>query len=112
MKKSNTADMEAMLAEIPDDRRTMAADILEELQFTKRLLKKLKRVIDERGVAELYPKGRALVLRESPAVRSYNQALQKFSLLYRQLENLLPKSVSNNSNELLDFIQAQNEASK
>ena len=109
MKKSNIEDI---LAEIPADRQAMAADIIEELKFTKIMMARLKKVIDERGVAELCPKGkgRTIVLRESPAVRGYTTALGKYSLLYRQLENLLPKSVSNNSNELLDFIQAQNEA--
>ena len=104
-KKSN---FDEILAAIPADRQLMAADILDELIFTKKLLAQLKKLIAERGVAEVYPKGRTMCLRESPAVKSYTSLLQKYSQLYRQLENLLPKSTSyNNNNPLLEFVQNQ-----
>lgn len=105
-KKSNEkTNLDEILAAIPEDRQAIAADIVDELKFLQKMLAQLKGIIRERGVVELYPKGKAVVLRESPAVRSLNQGLQKFSLLYKQLESLLPKSDSNNKDELTEFLQ-------
>lgn len=108
-KKSNKkTNLDEILAAIPEDRQAIAADIVDELKFLQKMLAQLKDIIQERGVVELYPKGKMIVLRESPAVRSLNQGLQKFSLLYKQLEGLLPKSDSSKYDELADFLQAQN----
>lgn len=110
--KATTRNLDAILAEIPDDRRAIGEEVVKELRFLQRVLAQLKKVIEERGVVEPFRKGRKTFLRESPAVKAYNTALTKFSLLYKQLEDLLPKSDYNNNNELIDFIQAPNSVSK
>lgn len=48
-------------------------------------------------------------LRESPALKSYNTTIQRYSLLYKQLTDLLPPPEvdSKKKNEVLDFITKQ-----
>lgn len=76
-------------------------DIIEELLFMKKTLKLLKDTIDKNGVVDYYHGN----MRESPAVKSYNQMIQRYGNLYKQLELMLPKEEKAAvTNALAEFI--------
>ncbi|CDB23735.1 uncharacterized protein BN706_00052 [Clostridium sp. CAG:557] len=47
-------------------------------------------------------------MRESPALKAYNTTIQRYSLLYKQLESMISKGLQENSeNELYKFINQE-----
>ena len=61
----------------------------------------------ENGTIEQFKQGKQDFLRESPALRSYNTTVQRYSLLYRQLCDLAGKTVeAEKSNPVYDFLKS------
>lgn len=91
---------------IPDNKQIIAKNIVKELVFITKTLDDLKEKIEADGTVELFEQGKQKFYRESPALKSYNTTIQRYSLLYKQLIDLLPKetAASNGDGELLDFI--------
>lgn len=95
---------------VPEEKRTIASNLVEELVFMTDTLEKLKEKIGEFGVVELFVQGKQSFLRENPAVKSYNSMIQRYSTLYKQLTDLLPKTTPvPPENELLEFIGGKDE---
>ena len=73
----------------------------------KETLDELKRQVRESGTVEEFHQGKQDFLRESPALKSYNTTIQRYSLLYRQLCDLAGKTVeAEKSNPVYDFIKS------
>ena len=66
----------------------------------------LKRKIKENGTEEEFIQGKQQFVRETPALKSYNTTVQRYSSLYKQLTDLMPKSVEvEKSNAVYDFLK-------
>ena len=66
----------------------------------------LKKQIKENGTIEHFEQGKQSFLRESPALKSYNMTIQRYSALYKQLTDLLPKEQeAEKAGRLYDFIK-------
>lgn len=95
-----------ILKNVPEEKRSMAKEIMKRLIFMKDVLNKLEQEIQERGVVDDFQNGKQHFLKESPAVKSYNQTIQRYGNLYKQLETMLPKEEKNAANEaLMSFIE-------
>lgn len=95
-----------ILKAIPEDKKYIGENLVSELKFMSATLADLKKQVTENGTVELFEQGKQKFTRESPALKSYNTTVQRYSLLYKQLTDLLPKTVeTKGSNELLDFIK-------
>lgn len=107
--KDISADMKKvkrLLKNIPEDRQPIAQGIFNELVFMQNTLEKLKEQIDEEGPVSLFKQGKQEFLREHPALKAYNTTVRRFSLLYKQLIDLLPPSAgTHQSDPLIDFIK-------
>lgn len=105
-----SADMKKvkkLLKDIPEERKPIADSIYKELVFMQNTLDKLKKQVDEEGPVSLFKQGKQEFLREHPALKAYNTTIQRFSLLYKQLIELLPPVDQQPQNDpLIDFIQA------
>jgi len=67
----------------------------------------LKIQVEEGGTVEMFKQGSQEFLRESPALKAYNTTVQRYSLLYKQLTELLPKEAQEGKeNALYEFIKA------
>lgn len=101
-----------MLKLIPDDRKAIAEKLIEEISFMSKTLKELKRTVTERGVVDNFKQGKQEFMRESPALKAYNTTIQRYSLLYKQLTDLLPKPevTDKAGDELLEFLKKQGAA--
>ncbi len=60
-------------------------------------LDELKQEINNSGVIDEMPQGSYSILREHPAVKTYNTTIQRYSTLYKQLSELYPKEESTNN---------------
>lgn len=77
--------------QIPENKKGVANSLIKELSFMAGTLEELKENITEHGAVEWFQNGKQEMWRESPALKSYNTTIQRYSLLYKQLCDLLPK---------------------
>ena len=106
-KKTMSSDFDQLIEKVPEDRKQIARNLVEELIFMRETLADLRKLIREKGTIEPFEQGRQSFLRESPALKSYNTTIQRYSLLYRQLCDLAGKTVeAEKSNPVYDFIKS------
>lgn len=95
-----------ILQKIPEDKQLIGKKLIEELSFIEGTLKTLKERIAADGVVEEFSQGKQNFLRESPALKAYNTTVQRYSVMYRQLTDLIGKSQeAEKSNAVYDFLK-------
>lgn len=104
MKKETSFD--DILRKIPDDKRYIGEKLVTELSFMEKTLERLRIQIGETGEVEHFQQGKQDFLRESPALKAYNTTVQRYSVMYRQLADLMGKSAeAEKSNAVYDFLK-------
>ena len=104
MKKSTSYNQ--MIKKIPEDKRYIGEKLIAELTFIETTLKNLRAQISESGEVEHFQQGKQDFLRESPALKAYNTTVQRYSVMYRQLTDLIGKSPeADKSNAVYDFLK-------
>lgn len=91
---------------IPDNQQPMARSIANELGFIMHTLDQLKDHVAEHGAIDLFKNGRQEMWRESPAMKTYNTTIQRYSVLTKQLLDLVPveQAKEKEVSAILDFI--------
>lgn len=98
--------LKRILKDIAKDRQPIAQSLYDELVFMEKTLIKLKEQIEEEGPTAMFKQGSQEFLREHPALKGYNTTIQRYSLLYKQITDLLPPVEKKQSNDpLLSFIK-------
>ena len=107
MKKGKKKDeIEKLVQLVQDDKRMIAERLAAELSFMDETLEQLKNAVRQRGAVDEFKQGKQEFLRESPALKAYNTTIQRYSLLSKQLVDLLPKQAQDNAETaLLDFLK-------
>ena len=95
-----------LAAMVPEDRRGVAEALADELQFMAATLADLKDHIREHGAVEWYQNGKQQHWRESPATKAYNAMIPRYAALYKQLCALLPEGVTDEGDELDEWLAA------
>lgn len=99
-------DFVKIIERIPEDKKPIGEKLVKELNFIERTLDRLRDQIEESGEVEHFQQGKQDFLRESPALKSYNTTVQRYSVMYRQLTELMSKSVEvDRSNAVYDFLK-------
>lgn len=80
-----------LFKDIDSNKRLTAKGLIEEASFMKATLQELKAMIDESGPIDEMPQGEYSILREHPALKSYNTMVQRYTNIINQLTNLHPK---------------------
>ena len=108
-KLKNMRKLKRLLKLVPVDRRAVAEKLIAEIAFMEDTLNGLRRHIEKNGAIDDFKQGQQEFDRESPAVKTYNTMIQRYSLIYRQLTDMLPKPepTDKGANELLEFIKKQ-----
>lgn len=105
-RKTIKKEYKEILEKIPEDKKVIGEKLVEELSFMEKTLASLKRLIEENGEMEHFQQGKQDFLRESPALKSYNTTVQRYSVMYRQLTDLIGKSQeAEKSNAVYDFLK-------
>lgn len=105
-RKRISTELKEILAKIPEDKKAIAGRLVDELIFMQSTLSELKEQIKDKGVIEEFKQGKQEFLRESPALKSYNATLARYSQLYKQLTEMLPKEQeAEKPNAVYDFIK-------
>ena len=99
-------DFNALLKKIPEDKRIIGEKLVVELSFLEETLNRLKEQITEDGELEHFQQGKQDFCREAPALKAYNTTVQRYSVMYRQLTDLMSKSVeAEKSNAVYEFLK-------
>lgn len=107
-RKTMKAEFREILEKIPDDKKVIGKKLIEELSFMEKTLASLKRQIEENGELERFQQGKQDFLRESPALKGYNTTVQRYSVMYRQLTDLMGKTQeAEKSNAVYDFLKEE-----
>ena len=107
-RKTMKAEFREILENIPDDKKVIGKKLIEELSFMEKTLASLKRQIEENGELEHFQQGKQDFLRESPALKGYNTTVQRYSVMYRQLTDLMGKTQeAEKSNAVYDFLKEE-----
>lgn len=107
-RKTMKAEFWEILEKIPDDKKVIGKKLIEELSFMEKTLASLKRQIEENGELEHFQQGKQDFLRESPALKGYNTTVQRYSVMYRQLTDLMGKTQeAEKSNAVYDFLKEE-----
>lgn len=93
--------------DLPPEKRAIALNLLHETIFMKRTLNRLKDQIIEEGEVEHFVQGSQSFLRESPALKAYNTTVQRFSVMMRQLAELIDRNAAapDLNNAVYDFLK-------
>ena len=99
-------DFNDILQKLPEDKKPIGEKLVKELAFMEKTLERLKAQIAETGEVEHFVQGKQDFLRESPALKAYNTTVQRYSVMYRQLTDLMGKSPeAEKSNAVYDFLK-------
>lgn len=105
IRRAETRKLNKLVKAVPEDKQTVAQSLTRELVFMAGTLEDLRAFVDENGAVDNFKNGRQEMLRESPALKSYSTLIQRYSLLYKQLCDLLPKEVAKQAeDELMNFL--------
>ena len=106
MTKEKTNELYELTKQVPEEKRQIAANLVEEIIFLYDTMGNLKEQIQKHGTVELFEQGKQRFMRESPAMKSYTTAVQRYGALYKQLTDLMPKTApAPPESELMSFIQ-------
>ncbi len=105
----NIEELEKLILLMAQEKQDVAKALADEIIFMADTLGKLKENIKENGVVDWFEQGNNGYYRESPALKGYNTTIQRYSLIYKQFIDLLPKETikKEENNKLLDFITQQ-----
>lgn len=92
-----------ILKKIPDDKKKVASGLVEQAAFMRYVLAQLQQTIYSDGSISYDSNGG---IKESPAVKSYSTLINRYSVVIKDLLNLLPKQEQPEakSDALTDFI--------
>lgn len=97
--------------DIEKNRRLSSKGLIEEAAFMRATLAELKESINENGPIDEMSQGEYSILREHPALKSYNTMVQRYSSIIKQLTDLLPKEVKvvedDDDDGFADFINSR-----
>lgn len=103
---TNMKRLKKSLKEVPKEKQPVAQSLFDELVFMQNTLLTLKEQIEDEGATAMFKQGKQEFLREHPALKGYNTMVQRYSLLYKQVCDLLPaKEQPKETDPLIDFIK-------
>jgi hypothetical protein len=98
-----------LFKDIDRNKRLTAKGLIEEAAYMKITLQELKVEIDKHGPIDEMPQGEYSILREHPALKSYNTMVQRYTNIIDKLINLHPKEseVVEGDDSFEDFINSR-----
>lgn len=82
-----------ILKDLSQDKQDISDGLVNEAAFMRITLEDLKKDINENGAIDEMPQGNYSILRESPAVKTYNTMVQRYNATCKELFSLLPKEI-------------------
>ena len=87
-------ELKSTIESVPEERRALASNVVSELIWMSGMLDTLKNKADEIGPLDFFVQGEQSMLRENPALKSYNTTIKNYATLLSKLTDLLPKATT------------------
>ena len=100
--KKEIRRLKRIYKDLTGKKKQVAEGLVNEAAFMRATLEELKKLIDENGPIDEMPQGDYSILREHPAVKTYNTMIQRYSGVMKQLSDLLPKEVPREDDDGFD----------
>ena len=91
--KKEIRRLKRIYKDLEGKKKKIAENLIAEAAFMKATLEELKAMIDEHGPVDVMQQGDYSIIREHPAVKTYNTMIQRYSTVVKQLADLLPKEL-------------------
>jgi hypothetical protein len=88
--RTEKARLKKLLADLDGNKKKAAEGLIDECAFMRATLKQLREFIDAKGFVDEMQQGSYSIVRESPAMRTYNTMIQKYAAVCKQLFDMLP----------------------
>lgn len=106
--KKEIARLKRIFKDIEPNAKNTATGLIEEAAYMKATLCELKEIIDKEGAVDEMPQGSYSIMREHPALKSYNAMVQRYANVIKQLISLLPKNeLKEEDDGFEDFINSK-----
>lgn len=86
--------LERIYKDLDGKKKEVVEGLIQEAAYMRATLEELREMIDEAGPIDEMPQGKYSILREHPAVKTYNTMVQRYTTVTKQLTDLLPKEVA------------------
>ena len=90
--KAELNKLKKLFKDLEKDKVEMANRLMQQASFVYVTLLELQEIINEEGSVDLFEQGSQKMIREHPAVKSYNSMIKNYNATIKQLNDLLPKS--------------------
>ena len=90
--KTEFNKLKKLFKNLEKDKVEMANRLMQQASFMYVTLLELQEIINEEGSVDLFEQGSQKMIREHPAVKSYNSMIKNYSATIKQLNDLLPKN--------------------
>lgn len=97
--KKELSKLKRTFNNLPQNKQPIADKLIIELAFMSITLDELKQEINSSGVIDEMAQGSYSILREHPALKTYNTTIQRYTTTYKQLSELYPKEVIETNNK-------------
>jgi hypothetical protein len=93
--------------DIEENKKIVAEGLIQEVAFMRVTLNDLKQIINLDGCVNEMSQGSYTITRESPAVKTYNTLIQRYTTSWKQLSDLLNKDdkIKATHDELMEFLK-------
>lgn len=91
--KKEIKRLNKILGEVEKNKKEAVEGLIQEVAFMRATLQELKAMIDENGPIDEMPQGEYSILREHPALKSYNSMIQRYTTACKEIFSLLPKDI-------------------
>ena len=92
--KKEVARLTKLYKDLEGNKKQVAEGLIEEAAFMRKTLNDLKAIVEEEGTINEMEQGSYSIIREHPAMKTYNTTIQRYSNIIKQLTDLLPKEVA------------------
>ena len=100
---NETKRLSLIFKEVDSKKQRTVKGLIEEASFMKATLTELKEIIQVEGVIDEMSQGDYSIMREHPALKSYNATIQRYTTVTEKLLNLLQKDVLKTSGDVTEF---------
>ena len=91
--KKEVGTLKKLLADVDSNKLKIANGLIQSAAFMKATLAELEEKVNEEGALDLFEQGDYTYNREHPALKSFNTTIKNYSVVCKQLFDLLPKDI-------------------
>ena len=108
--KKETDKIRKLFKDLPQEKKTMCEGLIQNAGFMYVTLKELQEEIKENGALINTTSGNGFdIVKDNPSYKAYTTMISRYTVIIKQLTDMLPEGESGAGKELLAFISRRDE---